>query len=398
MASAPSVSVRRRIIVGMNTKLTKIAIFYDGSYFSHVSNYYSYYHSRRERISVGGIHHYIRRYIAEQENVELRFCQVVEAHYFRGRYPAHVVEGMGILKGERQFEDVLMHHGITTHFMPMSDSGEKGVDVALALEAFERVHLHQYDVSVLIAGDGDYVPLVRKLHMLGSRVMVCGWNFEFVDERGQYRSTFTSKSLLQEASYPVMMTDVIQNYINRNDPILDSFFIPRSNACFEENAESVLSDTSWQPSDVKSERLAGVFQVGQDDEFEEAQVAVDGARSHAKNDAQRDLSTDNDAVSEQADIGLQESSHLGEGPKNEVSDSQEEKGSQTQAIPILCGEIVLLNQGWGFLAPDNGEVDIFFHYADLIGTDFEQLKVGDRLSFTLGNNERGLIAKTLVRI
>ena len=47
---------------------TKIGIFYDGNFFLHVSNYYQYYHPRKSRISISGLHEYIRHRVAAEEN------------------------------------------------------------------------------------------------------------------------------------------------------------------------------------------------------------------------------------------------------------------------------------------------------------------------------------------
>ena len=43
---------------------TKIGIFYDGNFFLHVSNYYQYYHARKSRISISGLHDFIRHRVA----------------------------------------------------------------------------------------------------------------------------------------------------------------------------------------------------------------------------------------------------------------------------------------------------------------------------------------------
>jgi hypothetical protein len=37
--------------------LTRIGVFYDGNYFLHVSNFYNYFHGRKSRISISGLHH-----------------------------------------------------------------------------------------------------------------------------------------------------------------------------------------------------------------------------------------------------------------------------------------------------------------------------------------------------
>jgi hypothetical protein len=63
----------------MEGKLTRIGIFYDGNYFSSVSNYYYYNHKRRARISIEGLHRFIRWQVAGSEGADERHCQGIPA-------------------------------------------------------------------------------------------------------------------------------------------------------------------------------------------------------------------------------------------------------------------------------------------------------------------------------
>ena len=192
-----------------DSRLLKIGIFYDGNYFYHVSNYYCYAHERRSRLSISGLHDFIRRYISKVEHADSKFCQIVDCHYFRGRLPAMEANARQILLNERMFDDILMREGVVTHYLPVTRSGEKGVDVSLSLEVLELSIYKKFDVVVLIASDGDYVPLVRKLNSLGTRVMVLGWDFEYLDENGNSRYTATSTKMMNEVTYPVWMHKII---------------------------------------------------------------------------------------------------------------------------------------------------------------------------------------------
>ena len=117
------------------------------------------------------------------------------------------------------------------HFLPVKGKGyssveEKGIDVWFALEAFELAMYKRFDVSVLITGDGDFVPLIRKLNTLGTRVMLLGWDFEAENkETGQKRTTKTNQKLIDEATYTVMMNDEIDARNRRGDPIIDGIFL-----------------------------------------------------------------------------------------------------------------------------------------------------------------------------
>lgn len=211
-----------------DSRLLKIGIFYDGNYFYHVSNYYCYAHEKRARLSISGLHDFVRRYIGKLEGAEEKFCQIVDCHYFRGRLPAMEANARQILLNERMFDDILMREGVVTHYLPVTRSGEKGVDVSLSLEVLELSIYKKFDVVVLIASDGDYVPLVRKLNSLGTRVMVLGWDFEYLDENGNTRYTATSSKMMNEVSYPVWMHKIIDGQDSQftNEDISPMFVSP----------------------------------------------------------------------------------------------------------------------------------------------------------------------------
>ena len=207
--------------------LTRIGIFYDGNFFHVVSNYYAYNHPRKSRISIGGLHDFIRERVAHEEHVDARLCQVVDVHYFRGRFSADEAEAAGKLYSERAFDDVLVREGVTTHYLPMGFSGtEKGIDVWFALEAYELAIYKRFDVCVLVACDSDYVPLVRKLNTLGTRVMVVGWDFEYRDRCDRVQTTKTSQALLNEVTYPVLLSSVIEDKTQKDK--IKGLFLPAS--------------------------------------------------------------------------------------------------------------------------------------------------------------------------
>lgn len=235
-------------------KLTKIGVFYDGNFFLHVSNYYNYVHERQSRLSISGIHQFIRHYVANQQGTDERLCQIVDAHYFRGRLSARdASEKENSLYFDRVFDDILMSEGVTTHYLPVRSNPqgarqEKGIDVWLALEAFELAFYKRFDVLVLITSDGDYVPLVRKLNTLGTRVMVLSWDFEYSDKYGNRRTTKTSQDLLEDVSYPVAMHELIESRARRNDPVVNGLFVPR----MDRPRLQFDQDTNLQTSEILS--------------------------------------------------------------------------------------------------------------------------------------------------
>lgn len=289
-------------------KLTRIGVFYDGNYFLHVSNYYAYHHERRSRISIAGLHEFVRYKISAEEDKDVHLCQIVDAHYFRGRLSAQEASNEGNrLFYDRLFDDILMMEGVTTHYLPVRTiqgyRQERGIDVWMALEVFELTLHKQFDVVVLIASDSDFVPLVRKLHTLGVRVMLLAWDYEYFDEEGRRRSTVTSQELWEEVTYPVAMQELIEEGDDESSfPIVRLF--------------------------VERKRQAYVP----------------------------------DAVVENIEI--------------------EENGEPRTST------VFSLTDGYGFVAYPQTN-NLFFHHSFLIDTDFNDLREGDTVEFTLSRNDRG---------
>jgi len=248
-----------------NGKLIKIGVFYDGNYFFHVSNYYNYEHPRNARLNISGLHEFIRNRVAEYEKAELKHCHIVDAHYFRGRLSSYEAEEQNKLLAERIFDDILMSEGVVTHYLPLRTRDgrreEKGIDVWLALEAFELAIYKKFNIVVLIACDGDYVSLVRKLNTLGIRVMVMGWDFEFTDERtGRQKRTTTSLELLEEATYPVLMHEIIDNKINRNDSLVTNLFVQKEISKRHEATPVEVIDTQHNGVNYKRSTIFSIKQ------------------------------------------------------------------------------------------------------------------------------------------
>ncbi len=212
--------------------MIRISVFFDGGYFDEVSKFYKFQHQRGSRLNVNGMMEFIRHQVAEQEGVDPCYCQVVESHYFRGRFSTDSAIQAGKLEDERRFDEVLMRAGIIQHYLPIDETAtriiEKGIDVWLSLEAFDLAVHKQFEVLALIGCDGDYAPLVRKLNGLGVRVMVLAWDFSYEFEwQGQRRrkETRTSAELIRVATYPVMMNDIIEDHARQRDPIINGMFV-----------------------------------------------------------------------------------------------------------------------------------------------------------------------------
>lgn len=282
--------------------LIKIGVFYDGNYFLQASNFYAYGHSRRKRLSVFGLHQFICHQVAELENVPKHSCRIVDAHYFRGRLNAYDASQRGdLLFWDRAFDDILMAEGVNTHYLPIKLNSEgqkieKGIEVLMALETLEVARVKNLDVVVLLAGEGDYVPLVRKINALGTKVMILGWDIEYLNENNNRIFIKTSVELLQEASFPILMNDVVDRKNQSNEALINNLFV---------------ANESKKPTSI------------------------------------------------------------------DVSETGEGK----------IGEILSLKNGFGFIKyPPN---NVFFHFSNLINSDFQELHIGDQVMFDLEKGDEG---------
>jgi CspA family cold shock protein len=56
------------------------------------------------------------------------------------------------------------------------------------------------------------------------------------------------------------------------------------------------------------------------------------------------------------------------------------------------------DKGFGFITVEGEEKDLFFHGNELRGVTFDELKVGDKLSFEKADSEKGPNAVNVSRI
>lgn len=192
-----------------------------------LSQYYRHNHPRNAFIDIHGLQEYIRHCVARIEtDGDLDLAKIVEAHLFRGRFSLASAKQANALETDRLIDQILMYGGVVTHYFPMNETvsppSEKGIDLWLALEAFDMAVHKQFDILVLIAGDQDYVPLLRKVNSLGTRTMILAVDIEYEDNNGNYRYQKTSSRLMEEAAYTVVLTDEVDQATN--DDVIDHIF------------------------------------------------------------------------------------------------------------------------------------------------------------------------------
>jgi CspA family cold shock protein len=65
----------------------------------------------------------------------------------------------------------------------------------------------------------------------------------------------------------------------------------------------------------------------------------------------------------------------------------------------MQGQIKRLNEKkFGFIAPEDGGKDLFFHVNDLVDVEFNQLREGDAVSFDVKDTPKGPAAVNVQKI
>ena len=58
----------------------------------------------------------------------------------------------------------------------------------------------------------------------------------------------------------------------------------------------------------------------------------------------------------------------------------------------------LTEKGFGFIAREGEAKDLFFHSNDLNGVSFNELRVGDKVSFDVEEGQKGTVAKNVTKM
>src|SRR5262249_52921478 len=67
-------------------------------------------------------------------------------------------------------------------FKKTADGRSKGVDITLARDLLAHAYLDNYDVAVVVANDGDYLPLVEEAQRRGRIIIVAAFDCKMSPE------------------------------------------------------------------------------------------------------------------------------------------------------------------------------------------------------------------------
>jgi len=178
----------------MNSQsICRIGVFYDGSFWVYAQHYF--YKKQIGWLSYLPFHNLIENFIREKEQGFANY-RVVYSGWYQGLHSSNQSNDHQRRIDRNRHLD-LIHAGIEPKYVPMSQSqGEKGVDVAMAVDALQVGLEGHIDVAIMVTGDGDFVPLVRALMKWGIRVAVVYFEYE-----SESRRSFINERLLSVCNY-----------------------------------------------------------------------------------------------------------------------------------------------------------------------------------------------------
>ncbi len=185
----------------MDKSICRIGVFYDGSYFTY-AQYYFYAEKKLGWLTFQPFQTLIENFVREKEQGYANY-RVVYAGWYQGLFSSSQSNEKQ-LHSQRNRDTDLMHAGVESKYVPMSQSGkEKGVDVALAIDSLQVGMEGKIDVAVLVTGDGDLVPLARALMKHGIRVVVVYFEYE-----GNVKTSFVNERLLNACNYGLNVNEL----------------------------------------------------------------------------------------------------------------------------------------------------------------------------------------------
>ena len=143
---------------------TRVQIYFDGANFHHglrsFNKKYSDFHVSFKKFG--------EKIAGERE--------LLDIHYYSMHYPR--VKNIPMHNKQKIFFKNLKSQGIKVHLAYMNSGSNKvkGDDIMLALDMFEGAINNEYDVGILVSGDGDFLPLIRKIHKYHKKVEL--WYFD----------------------------------------------------------------------------------------------------------------------------------------------------------------------------------------------------------------------------
>ena len=255
----------------------------------------------------------------------------------------------------------IQKNGIQPVFVPLSQNGKSSLDCYLTVSAMKLFFQNStIDTLILASGDRDYIPLISELKALGKNIIILAVSDTLSNElRGIVDDTieYDPPSLKQKYD------ESISEEINNNSV---------------ESAESLIKDTLKELEELSTnDRWVNLATIGLELKRKEPTFSHKDY-GYAK------------LVNMLEDIDGIEVKYDNYEKTIAVARTTRNKSSRRHREGIIIN--IIYDKGYGFIKPDEGEENLFFHSSNLENINFSDLETGDMVSFDTINTERGISA------
>ncbi len=254
----------------------------------------------------------------------------------------------------------IQKNGIQPIFVPLSQDGKSSLDCYLTVSAMKLFFQNNtIDTLVLASGDRDYIPLIAELKALGKKVVILA----------------VPDTLSKDLT--IIVDDVI-SYKPKMSKQGNAHNEPLDKNSSHEYVIKTLKDLEGNSVNDRWVNLAniGLSLKKKDSTFSHAKYGYSKLAEMLDEIPQIELKYDNFEKT----IALARTT-AGNAPERPVD--------------TLRGVINNIKEGYGFIKPDNGNENIFFHSSKLKNINFWELCIGDRVTYSTYNTDRGLNAENI---
>ncbi len=263
------------------------------------------------------------------------------------------------------FQDELrkvLKNGIQPIFVPQSRNGKSSLDCYLIVSAMKLFFQNNnIDTMILASGDRDYIPLIAELKALGRKVKILAIHDTLSTD---LRS----------------LADGIIEYEARTEG--GARLIPVERDISDETVEMILGVVA-EVEEGSADGWANLSEIGN----RMKKKYPDFNHKSCGYDQLVDMLNDITAIELKYD----------DYAKTIALARVVRGGGEQQESTSITGTVFSIKEGYGFIAPDPGGDNIFFHYSKVKG-EFNELMRGDRVTYSTYQTDRGLNAEEVEKI
>ncbi len=267
----------------------------------------------------------------------------------------------------------IQKNGIQPVYVPLSRNGKSSLDSYLIVSAMKLFFQNDtVDTMILCSGDRDYIPLVAELKSIGKRVFLLA-----VPDT-------VSQDLVAIVDGVILYSEQGLEGAEGTEANL-----PEQKAITQDTQDFVRNEISKLSSRSINDGWVNLAKIGL------ALKEADAGFTHRSYGCQKLY----DLLNDIPQVGLRYENKDNTVALARVEGDDDDDGENVGNSSDLCtGEVLNLKLGYGFIKPDTGDENVFFHESELNGVDFAQLQEGDRLKYYVQPTARGPNATRISRV